>query len=221
MRLIRTNILHFIKSQPILFILFQICVIASSLLFFFAFGAYQNYRVLQQGVEESQLECTVYFYDTDADGMKQYFQAAQAQLYDCICALPDAICDNLNLAAVLYHYQFPDQYSELYSRFSYRDSVFTPMTRAFRIAAGTAISKRDFRIFPFPITIRAKKSPRQTAPLSMGTSNSGSAAFRFTPTVFCVCRRWRFRFPPYRLISGRKWSISALTGRPVPGNTRN
>jgi len=131
MNTILKNIRTFAFTHTAFFLLFQICVFVSSILIFFAFGAYQNFHVMQQGVTERQTECFAYFYSKDQDGTKISFHATQKQMNECIRSFPDKICQKTRLMVVGYDWLAEDQYTEIYSRFQYRNGIFYPNTEGF------------------------------------------------------------------------------------------
>ncbi|MBR3044671.1 MAG: hypothetical protein IKG82_13845 [Oscillospiraceae bacterium] len=130
MRNILQNIRHFAHNHTGFFILFLICVFSSSILIFFSFGAYQNFRVMQQGVEDRQKECTVYFYGEDANGQETSFHAVKKQLDECIHSLPDEVSSNVTLFAMEYDLIANDNYTSIWSRFRYRNGTFFPYTES-------------------------------------------------------------------------------------------
>ena len=130
MRTILQNIRHFVQTNTAFFLLFHICVFVSSVLIFFAFGAYQNFHVMQQGVEERQRECFVYFYSNNSDGKPQSFHANHQQLAECVRLFSDEICSNIALLAVQYDLTAEDGHTEVYSRFRYRNKMYYPYTES-------------------------------------------------------------------------------------------
>lgn len=132
LKTIINNIRSFAQNHTAFFLLFHICVFVSSVLIFFAFGAYQNFHVMQQGVELSQKELSVFFYSEEADGSEQSYYVTKKQVEDCVVSFPDDLFGNINLFWVQYDLNTKDNYTWVVSRFRYRNGVYYPYTETLK-----------------------------------------------------------------------------------------
>lgn len=117
------NILSFIKTEKMIFVLMILCVISSSFIINFSYGLYQNYHVIKEEEESDLYEFEITFNNDLNDSF-----ASKIKTKETVLSFSDSLNDAIDMYMVSpYIEEIPaDTYGMIYIRFCIKNGKISP-----------------------------------------------------------------------------------------------